>query len=357
MHVIRERNALRMLPELMYQLHASGVKRNSRNGPVIKMPHPTTLYYERPTERVLFDPVRDANPFFHFFESLWMLAGRNDLGFMTRFVGNFGQYSDDGKTLHGAYGYRWREHFALDQLKVITQQLRNNPDDRRCVLGMWDVNADLGRNGKDLPCNTHIYFNTEPNVEGSGIRLNMTVCNRSNDAVFGAVGANVVHMSYLQEYVAAACGYDVGSYWQVSNNMHVYEQHFEFMEQLATQQFEDYEDENISCIYEAGTVAPYPLVSGPIEQWDADLQVFLDSGPTLGIKSAFFRRVAAPLWNAHETYKNKALGEVRFERAIEIADGCAASDWRKATIEWLARRRAAYLEIKNRAMDDGVVHD
>src|SRR5690606_25799426 len=32
--------------------------------------------YSHPQERVLFSAVRDANPFFHFMESLWIMAGR-----------------------------------------------------------------------------------------------------------------------------------------------------------------------------------------------------------------------------------------------------------------------------------------
>ena len=34
------------------------------------------------------------------------------------------------------------------------------------------------------------------------VKLCMTVCNRSNDMLWGAYGANVVHMSMLQEFVA-----------------------------------------------------------------------------------------------------------------------------------------------------------
>jgi len=52
--------------------------------------------------------------------------------------------------------------------------------------------------------------------------LNMTVFNRSNDMVYGALGANVVHFSVLQEYMAACIGVEVGTYYQVSSNMHVY---------------------------------------------------------------------------------------------------------------------------------------
>src|SRR5271154_5758040 len=41
--------------------------------------------YEKPDERVLFSQTRDANPFFHFFESLWILAGREDVEFLAQF--------------------------------------------------------------------------------------------------------------------------------------------------------------------------------------------------------------------------------------------------------------------------------
>lgn len=54
----------------------------------------------------------------------------------------------------------------------------------------------------------------------------MTVANRSNDIIWGCYGANAVHMSMLQEFVANALGIPVGLYNQVSNDWHIYERHF-----------------------------------------------------------------------------------------------------------------------------------
>ena len=67
---------------------------------------------------------------------------------------------------------------------------------------MWDAKQDLSHRNesKDLPCNTHVYFSIR---EGF---LDMTVCNRSNDLIWGCCGANAVHMSFLQEYVATMWG-------------------------------------------------------------------------------------------------------------------------------------------------------
>ena len=51
----------------------------------------------------------------------------------------------------------------------------------------------------------------------------MTVCNRSNDMLWGAYGANAVHMSMLQEYLASRLEIAVGEYTQISDSFHVYQ--------------------------------------------------------------------------------------------------------------------------------------
>lgn len=47
-------------------------------------PYAISTTYLNSTERVLFDPKRDCNPFFHFMESLWILAGRNDVAWLSQ---------------------------------------------------------------------------------------------------------------------------------------------------------------------------------------------------------------------------------------------------------------------------------
>ena len=56
-------------------------------------------YILTPCERVLLYPERNANPFFHLYESLWMLAGRNDVAGPARYAKNMNNYSDNGVTL------------------------------------------------------------------------------------------------------------------------------------------------------------------------------------------------------------------------------------------------------------------
>lgn len=218
MHVISARNVHFALPMGVQHLRTRGYTRPSRNGPVLISPEPVSNVYLHPRERIVCWPNRDYNIAFVLYEALWMLAGRNDLAPMAKFVQNFTKYSDNGKTLHGAYGYRWRHALGdVDQLPIIAERLRRDPDDRRCVLQMWEAARDLGKDSKDLPCNIAVTFQRDRNG-----RLDMVVFNRSNDAFWGTYFANAFHFSILQEFMALWIGCEVGTYTQVSVNFHGY---------------------------------------------------------------------------------------------------------------------------------------
>jgi len=222
MRVIQARNVQQALPQAVRLLEEEGVRRDSRYGPVIVMPCPVTTVYERPQERVLFWPQRDANPALHLYESLWMLAGREDLAPLLRYAKRFEEFSDDGATLWDAYGHRWRERFGFDQLREVVKILSANRDDRRCVIQMWSAGRDLGRIGKAVPCNLTATVQVSPTRA-----LDLAVFNRSNDIVWGCYGANAVHFSMLQEYLASAICVPMGTYTQVSVNWHAYVNTFE----------------------------------------------------------------------------------------------------------------------------------
>lgn len=347
MHVVQVRNVNEALPLGLRLLQDRGVARDSRNGPVAQADSPVVTVYERPCERVLFSPVRDANPFFHLMEGLWMLAGRNDLKLVTTYVSTMANYSDDGATLWGAYGKRWRgwfagsgedapDDFGPDQLSRVIAALKANPEDRRQVISMWDPYADPEKaleGGKDVPCNTHIYVSIAPDG-----RLELTLCCRSNDMVWGAYGANAVHFSMLQEYLAGHVGVPVGRLFQMSNNFHAYEKTSAQVASLALLQdpHDPYRAQG-----DREPVAPYPMVSVDQKTWDEDLHMFLKENVTIGLREPFFRRVAQPIARAHQHYRTRQ-GHDRFLGALEIIEQCAATDWRQACTEWLQRRYDAW---------------
>jgi hypothetical protein len=302
----------------------------SRNGNMYEYPEPVLTKYTNPQERVLFCKLRDANPFFHFFESLWMLAGRNDLAFVKQFVKRMATYSDDGETLNGsAYGKRWRHWWVdtsdepRDQLEIAIELLRNNPMDRRVVLQMWDPTTDLASDSKDVPCNTAVYFKLRDRV------LEMTVSNRSNDVIWGAYGANAVHFSVLQEYVAGRLGVEIGDYYQLSNSYHIYADN-PFWEMT--------KDDHYALIdpYDMRMVHPFPMFQDPEDKdnFDWDLKVFFEDPLSNGFRTKFFNHVVKPLWCTHQAYKKKD-----FAAAYEVLQQCKAEDWSKAALEWLLRKQ------------------
>lgn len=329
MFTIKARNVHQALPEAARLLVSNMVSRPSRNGPVVQFTGPLSTEYTRPNERVLFWNARDANPFFHLFEALWMLAGRNDVAFPARFAKQLAQYSDDGVTFNGAYGFRWRAHFGRDQLVDIGNALWRDPTCRRQVLTMWDGRRDLGMASKDLPCNVTAFL--QLNAQGE---LDLMVCNRSNDMIWGCYGANAVHFSVLLEYMAARIQRPVGRYHQVSMNTHVYQDRHGAMLHALAEEAPDIRPR--PCPYELEQVAPVPLVSTPISEWDRDLYLLLSSGSNYTFQDPFFEHVAKPLMRAHTRYSADTPN--RYADARGELEACQATDWKRAATEWINRR-------------------
>jgi thymidylate synthase len=320
---IAGRNVNTIYPEALWKMKVLGQQFNSRNGKVLRIPGPVATTYRSPKERMLLDPRRDANPFFHIFEGVWMLAGRNDTGWIMAFNTNITQFSDDGFTLHGAYGHRWRNHYGHDQLAWLITHLRHDPTSRRAVLQMFAPEVDQGwvsgPTPKDIPCNTAVYFEL---VNGY---LNMTVTNRSNDIIWGAYGANVVHMSMLQEYVADSLGVDVGSYTQFSNNFHMYERHFDLLEGIEEPPYYSDEMVNTHCPIVRFGNAQSDLEE--IEQWIGT--------PDYGdYTNPYILLVLRPMLTAYRFYKNK-----RKIQALEACNDIADLEVRTACKQWLERRK------------------
>lgn len=225
MHVIDTENVntavTRDLPRLMSTLISQ--RSESRNGPVENLGSLTTVY-RRPFQRMLRLPRRDANPIFHVTESLWMLAGKDDVASMAALVPSMSNYGNQetGK-FDGAYGARWRSYFSVDQVAAVIKELSVTPNSRRAVIGMYDAATDVPRwaSSKDIPCNLSVKFDITNDC------VNMFVFNRSNDLMLGAYGANAVHFSVLHEYVFRSLkvtnpGLQPGRYEQISADSHLY---------------------------------------------------------------------------------------------------------------------------------------
>jgi len=322
---IRTRNVNTALSDALWRLKVCGVGEQTRNGPVIAFPEPIMTIYERPQERVLFWGERDANPIFHLMESIWMLAGRRDVKFLEQFNSKIGQYSDDGEVFNAAYGYRWRTHFGYDQLKLIIDILRADPNTRQAVMQIWEPD-DLFKFTKDKACNTQVFFEIRQGY------LNMTVINRSNDMWYGCYGANAVHFSMLMEFVAHAVGVPMGEYRQFSNNLHLYTELYDAVKHLdCPPEPYDYD------AYQHG-VRPSPIlnIGDDWRSWLEDAEAFCDDPfRTKDFTHPFFLDVAWPMAMVSKVRKDKT------GTGIDWAHSIVAEDWKIAVGDWIERRELA----------------
>jgi thymidylate synthase len=319
-HIITARNVNEAFQSGLYYLRSAGFEEETRNGPCLVAPGPVITEYVRPQERILWDTRRDANPVFHLMEAVWMLAGGKNLQWLIPFNSKFGQYGNANGDQHGAYGHRWRHHFGIDQLLATVKHLKDTPHSRRAVIGMWDPEVDLGAQQADIPCNTHIY------VDLRGGKLNITVCCRSNDMLWGAYGANVVHFSILQEVLATALSVPIGKYIQISNNFHLYTELPMVQDFLKTPPTG--EDCYAGCYL--GTAIPTRLID-PRETWTdflVDCHNFVNT-LAKSFRTSFFNEVAYPLRQSYLTRKDSTARPVH----------TVAGDWGMAYSLWLSRRQ------------------
>ena len=330
MYVINAEDVNDAMDQGLRLMAAEGVAVPSRNGMTLELPAPVTTVYKNPAQRVLVSSARDANPFFHLMESLWILAGRDDVKFLSEFNKRMVDFSDDTKIFNAPYGYRLRKAFGQDQLQRVIDILTNDPNSRQAVCQIWDT-EDLNKDTRDKSCNMSIVFRMRKQ------RLDMTVYNRSNDMIWGAYGANVVQFSMIQEYVAASLGVKMGTYTQVSNSFHVYTEGaagavynrtntgFEFF-------FSPYDDcSRLVTMFNTDMRCFNKDLNWFFKLYDEHGLVAVNECATWS--SSYFKWLVIPMLKVYLIHK--ASGPVEASKNLNII---LADDWRMACGDWLENR-------------------
>lgn len=339
MYVIEARNVNYAFHQGIRLIKDEGLEIPSRNGTTLEVPAPVSTVFQNPWERVLINSVRDANPFFHLMESIWILAGREDVKFLTEFNKRMADYSDDGQVFNAPYGKRIKDHFGYinslglwtinDQLKNVISILKSDPMSRQAVCQIWDQ-EDLTKNTKDKACNMSLVFRVRQG------KLYLTVYNRSNDMIWGAYGANSVQFSMILEYVAAHLNIPMGEYTHVSNSYHVYT---EGPGGDVWDRVKNNDKESTKHFYN-GINRLVIMTNSDIKSFDHDLKQFFNIYDEYGIEeigdttyweSDYFRDLVMPVLCVFLIHKNGG-------KAINYTDAIVAEDWRMGCMNWLINR-------------------
>lgn len=231
-------SATEALPHLLNNLLVGGSVIPSRNGETreLTMQHITV---DQTTDPYIATPGRNVSLPAQIAETMWILAGRSDVEWLSNYLPQAPKFSDDGKTWRGGYGPRLRgwsvDAFAhgpgednVDQLKYIIDLLREDPDTRRAVFTIYDPSTD-SQPGKDIPCNNWVHF-----LARDG-KLHAHVAIRSNDVMWGWSGINSFEWSILNQVVAAYAGLLPGTITYDISSLHLYEHHYDKAQRIVDQ--------------------------------------------------------------------------------------------------------------------------
>lgn len=194
------------------------------------------LIMESPCDRIPRLPVREFSLAYAMGEMAWYLSSDDSLPFIRHYAASYGNYSDDGKRLHGAYGPRifgCTQHvsdkpdpeFHKTETEIhknpcqtpwgnCVKLLLKDPDTRQAVIPIFRP-FDVGAVTKDMPCTLSLQLLLRDGA------LDMVTNMRSNDMWFGGL-YDLFCFTILQELMANELGMKVGKYYHHVGSFHIY---------------------------------------------------------------------------------------------------------------------------------------
>lgn len=164
-------------------------------------------------------------------ELLWFLKGDTNLAFLRENgVRIWDEWADENGDLGPVYGHQWRSWpgnngQSIDQIRLLVDQIKNQPDSRRLIVSAWNV-ADIGQMALP-PCHCLFQFYV---ADG---KLSCQLYQRSAD-VFLGVPFNIASYALLTMMLAQVCDLAPGEFIHTFGDAHLYSNH----EEQATLQLE-----------------------------------------------------------------------------------------------------------------------
>lgn len=192
----------------------------SRNGVTREILH-AAISISNPLQKWVTSKVPPISVGFALAELIWILKGSNDAKTINYWNPVLPRYSGEYNEYPGAYGYRIMFEHGINQLELVYQALKHNPDNRQSVILIWNPKLDLPvvngfPNNKDIPCNICSMIKIRRG------KLEWTQIMRSNDLILG-LPYNLVQFTSIQEILASWLEIGVGTYNHISDSLHIYD--------------------------------------------------------------------------------------------------------------------------------------
>lgn len=157
-------------------------------------------------------------------ELLWFLQGETNIRYLKENgVSIWNEWADEQGELGPVYGAQWRswprpDGTSVDQIAMIMDQLKNQPDSRRIIVSAWNV-AFLDEMALP-PCHAFFQFYV---ADG---KLSCQLYQRSAD-IFLGVPFNIASYALLTMMVAQCAGLEAGEFIHTLGDAHIYLNHLD----------------------------------------------------------------------------------------------------------------------------------
>ena len=158
------------------------------------------------------------------YELLWFLKGDTNVHWLQEHgVRIWNEWADENGELGPVYGHQWRswpdyDGGTIDQIQMVLDQIRHNPNSRRMIVSAWNV-AEVNRMALP-PCHTMFQFYV---AEG---KLSLQLYQRSADTFLG-VPFNIASYALLLMMMAQVTGLEAGDFIHTTGDTHLYQNHLE----------------------------------------------------------------------------------------------------------------------------------
>lgn len=167
------------------------------------------------------------------YELLWFLQGDTNVRYLQEHgVRIWNEWADENGELGPVYGHQWRswpdyEGGTIDQISMVIDQIKHNPDSRRMIVSAWNV-AEVNKMALP-PCHSLFQFYV---ADG---RLSLQLYQRSAD-IFLGVPFNIASYALLLQMMAQVTGLRAGDFIHTLGDAHIYTNHFEQVELQLTRE-------------------------------------------------------------------------------------------------------------------------
>ena len=189
---------------------------------------------ENPTDLLISYPSRKFNPTYAITEWLWYLSRNRS----TVNIGKMAKIWDMIKDENGECESNYGEYlFSTGQWDWVVKELVDDEDSRRATIAVNQPHHKKA-NPLDIPCTQFIQFFIRDN------ELNMGVCMRSNDVIFGFCNDlftfALFHQLMYNDLKEHYSDLKLGKYTHNAGSMHIYERHYDMAKDIMDEGGEHY---------------------------------------------------------------------------------------------------------------------